>query len=64
MGFLHLPAPEHSSASTPGLLCSPHTESHITADLPVLLGRPPHPTEVVQVQSRAALTQELNEACL
>jgi len=32
MGFVHLPAPDHSDPSVPGLLSSPFTASHITAD--------------------------------
>jgi len=39
MGFLHLPAPEHSRSSAPGLLSSPRVASCITADCPTLFGR-------------------------
>jgi hypothetical protein len=39
MGFPHRPHPDHSNSAPPGLLSSPRTGSHITADSPVLFGR-------------------------
>jgi len=39
LGSLHRPHPDHSNPAPPGLLSSPHTGSHITADSPVLFGR-------------------------
>jgi hypothetical protein len=39
LGFLHRPHPNHSNSAPPGLLSSPCTGSHITADSPVLFGR-------------------------
>lgn len=49
--FSHLPDPEHSSGTTPGLLSSPFAGSCIAADSPTILRRPlPHPTGVVQDQ--------------
>jgi hypothetical protein len=39
LGFLHLPAPEHSRSSASGLLGSPRVASCITADYPTLFGR-------------------------
>jgi hypothetical protein len=39
LGFLHRPHPDHSNLAPPGLLSSPCTGSHITADSPVLFGR-------------------------
>jgi len=39
LGFPHRPPPDHSNSAPPGLLSSPCTGSHITADSPVLFGR-------------------------
>jgi hypothetical protein len=39
LGFSHRPHPDRSNSAPPGLLSSPHTGSHITADSPVLFGR-------------------------
>jgi len=39
LGFSHRPHPDHLRSAPPGLLCSPCTRSHITADSPVLFGR-------------------------
>jgi hypothetical protein len=39
LGSPHRPHPDHSNSAPPGLLSSPCTGSHITADSPVLLGR-------------------------
>jgi hypothetical protein len=39
LGFPHRPHPDHSNSAPPGLLSSPRTGSHITADSPVLFGR-------------------------
>jgi hypothetical protein len=48
MGFLHLPAPDHLSLPVPGLWNSPLDASHITADLPSILGHRKNPAEAVQ----------------
>jgi hypothetical protein len=45
VGFLHLPDPNHSDPSLPGLLSSPFTGSHITADSPMILGHRLDPAE-------------------
>jgi hypothetical protein len=39
LGFPHRPHPDRSNLAPPGLLSSPRTGSHITADSPALLGR-------------------------
>jgi hypothetical protein len=49
LGFLHRPHPGHSSTAPPGLLSSPHTASHITADCPVFFGRQPALPELIRI---------------
>jgi hypothetical protein len=48
MGFLHLPAPDHSSSPVPGLWNSPFVASCITADSPTIFGHRKNPAEAVQ----------------
>jgi hypothetical protein len=48
MGFLHLPAPDHSGSPMPGLWNSPPAESHIAADLPTIFGHRINPAEAAQ----------------
>jgi hypothetical protein len=52
LGFPHRPRPDHSNSAPPGLWCSPHTGSHITADSPVLLGRLPALPEPIRIGLR------------
>jgi hypothetical protein len=48
MGFLHLPAPEHSSQPVSGLWSSPFVGSHIAEDSPTIFGHRRNPAEAAQ----------------